>query len=123
MTLDHFHPLSEGGVTELANIVYSCPNCNQFKGAYWQPASTQRILHPKIDRMELHITQNSACELVPLTETGKFHISALKLNRPALVEHRKQKLLIESNRIIMLSTLDRITYLENHIESLESEIY
>jgi len=33
--------------------------------------------------------------LDPLTETGRFHIALLHLNRPALVSYRLQKRLIE----------------------------
>jgi len=33
--------------------------------------------------------------LDPLTETGRFHIALLHLNRPALVAYRLQKRLIE----------------------------
>lgn len=33
MSLDHYYPLSEGGVDEVFNVVCSCHQCNNNKGA------------------------------------------------------------------------------------------
>ena len=40
----------------------------------------------------LTITQTRHLE--PLTETGRFHITILRLNRTALVEHRHQRQIV-----------------------------
>ena len=55
LTVDHFQPQSRQGADTLENYVYCCPACNTFKGAYWNPGSVRRILHPLNDTLNTHI--------------------------------------------------------------------
>ena len=57
LTLDHFQPRSKGGSATLANLVYCCHACNEFKSDYWQPESVRRILHPRRDVMAEHLVE------------------------------------------------------------------
>jgi hypothetical protein len=88
LTLDHYQPRSRGGDEEPANQVYCCFTCNSFKGDVWAPHSPGRILHPLHDPLSEHLAERPDGTLEGLTETGRFHITRLHLNRPALVAHR-----------------------------------
>src|SRR3989442_1790654 len=89
LTVDHFQPGSRGGLDELANWVYCCHACDEFKGDYWEPESPRRILHPLRDERSQHLREADDGTLIPLTETGTFHIENLRLNRSALLAHRR----------------------------------
>jgi hypothetical protein len=98
LTFDHFHPRSRGGTDSLDNQVYCCHACNEFKSDYWEPDSPRRLLHPLRDSIEFHIREDAESFLRPLTETGAFHIERLRLNRPQLVEYRRERRLWEAAR-------------------------
>jgi hypothetical protein len=100
LTVDHYLPVVAGGDDRDGNLVYACIRCNQFKGEFRPTPEDQeqvrRVLHPHRDDLTTHVTLDSRSgELQGLTETGRFHIALLQLNRPALVEHRLQQRLLE----------------------------
>jgi hypothetical protein len=87
LTVDHYRPVSGGGDNNNDNLVYACSRCNLFKGDFWPDAldqqRTHRVLHPLLDDLSTHYHENEATgQLDPLTETGRFHITLLQLNRP-----------------------------------------
>ena len=93
LTLDHFRPLAAGGSDDDENLVYACIKCNQFKHDFWpdeeDQAAQRRVLHPLLDDLNEHVAEDiQSGKLYPLTETGRFHIALLRLNRPQLIEHR-----------------------------------
>jgi len=98
LTVDHFRPLVAGGDDSDANLVYACVRCNQYKGALL-PAATerghdQRLLHPLDDDLAAHLQADEPTgRLEGRTATGRFHIAALRLNRPALLRHRQRRYL------------------------------
>lgn len=92
LTIDHYQPRSRGGGDDPENWVYSCFTCNNHKGDLWAPHSSQRILHPLYDDLPRHINEQPEGTLTGLTETGRFHIERLQLNRPALVAHRRSQI-------------------------------
>jgi hypothetical protein len=109
LTIDHHKPLTAGGGDDPDNLVYACFRCNLYKGALW-PGKTEagagrRILHPLLDDPAQHYFQDpKSCRLLPITETGRYHIAALRLNREALVEHRlrrQHRTLIEEERDLL----------------------
>ena len=91
LTVDHFQPVSRAGPDTPANWVYCCFACNNAKGDYWQPDSLQRVLHPLRDNLSEHIIAQEDGTLLGLTETARFHIEQLRLNRPALATHRLER--------------------------------
>jgi len=98
LTVDHFHPVSGGGDHSDENLVYACVRCNQYKGALLPEASAlvqeRRLLHPLRDDLAAHIWEDeSTGRLEGRTATGRFHIAALRLNRPALIVHRQRRYL------------------------------
>ena len=61
---------------------------NEYKGNYYQPQASERLLHPLRDNLPEHILEQEDGTLYALTPTGAFHIAQLHLNRPALIAHR-----------------------------------
>ncbi len=131
LTVDHFRPVSRGGDDSDDNLVYSCFKCNLFKGDFFPSGKDletgRRIVHPLLDNADPHIRLDEETgRLEPLSETGRFHLAMLQLNRRALVQHRlrvhmsrwlveRQQLL--EDEIAMLTTT--VTALELHVARLE----
>ncbi len=93
LELDHFKPRSLGVDNALENLVYCCTTCNRIKGDFWANSTAEkRLLHPQNDDLSLHLRQESDGILKGLTETGKFHLKRLRLNRPPLVALRRARL-------------------------------
>jgi len=109
LTVDHYIPAIAGGGDADDNLVYACFRCNLFKGVF-HPTPEDRarahvVLHPLRDDLSKHLKLEEATgRLQPLTETGRFHIALLHLNRPALValrlRRRYHELLRERQRLI-----------------------
>ncbi len=96
LTVDHYRPGAAGGGDDEENLVYACARCNQYKGDFFpdsaQRAQGKRVLHPLHDDVGVHLREDSQTGLLePLTQTGRFHIALLQLNRPALVLHRLRR--------------------------------
>jgi hypothetical protein len=96
LTVDHHLPVVAGGDDSDDNLVYACFRCNLFKADY-HPTDADRekghfLLHPLRDNVLDHIRldENSG-RLEPITETGRFHITLLHLNRPALIACRLRR--------------------------------
>ena len=100
LTVDHYQPSSAGGDDSDENLVYCCFRCNLYKGDFAPTAADVargwRLLHPLRDDIAAHLRRNEHTgQLEALTETGRFHIALLHLNRPALVAHRlRQRLAV-----------------------------
>lgn len=96
LTVDHYVPTFAGGSDELDNLIYACVRCNLYKSKYLPNAAAaypdERILHPLQDKREEHFRADAQTGLLePLTETGRFHIALLHLNRPALIASRRRR--------------------------------
>jgi len=109
LTIDHYRPVSAGGNDEDDNLVYACFRCNTYKGDFFPSADDlqhgRRILHPLLDQVAQNLRANEQTgRLEPLTDTGRFHLFLLRLNRPQLLEQRltqrMQELLSQSLRLL-----------------------
>lgn len=139
LTVDHFHPVTAGGGDCDENLVYACVRCNQYKGALLSgvtdPAASRRILHPLKDDLRAHLREDSSTgRLHGLTSAGRFHITALRLNRPPLVANRQRRQLVAllearleqalAENAQMIERLARselyIAYLEKRLEKIEN---
>ncbi len=108
LTIDHFKPQSKSGSDEPKNLVYACSRCNLYKGDYFSETdSDKKIFNPRSDSSENHFIFLANGQVQPLTETGKFTIVRLRLNRESLVENRRQKQIQteENLRIVRFQTL------------------
>jgi hypothetical protein len=122
LTIDHFQPRSQGGTHGPENWVYSCHACNEFKGDWWQPESRARLLHPERDDIVAHLAEGEDGLLHPLTESGAFHITRLRLNRPQLVTFRLQKNRREAASAYQERLLERLRILEQKVKTLTTQL-
>ncbi|MGH2350887.1 MAG: HNH endonuclease [Chloroflexota bacterium] len=93
LTIDHYRPVSAGGSDEDDNLAYACFRCNGYKANFWPTLDELtrglRILHPMRDNWDEHLREDGTTgTLLPQTDTGRFHLELLQLNRPVLVQHR-----------------------------------
>ncbi len=131
LTVDHYQPTSAGGDDSEDNLVYCCFRCNSYKGDFVPTPEDMhhgfRILHPLLDDLTLHLRENPHIgALEPLTETGRFHIDLLYLNRPQLIELRLPRklhgLLTESYTVLRDENEHlrfQIVLLEHYLKELE----
>lgn len=122
LTVDHFQPRSRGGADDADNLVYSCHACNEFKGDFWEPDAARRLLHPLRDDPAAHLAEQPDGTLRGLTETGTFHLDRLRLNRPPLVEYRRERLALEHARRAERLLLDRLRDLDDRLEQLLADL-
>jgi hypothetical protein len=107
---------------ESENWVYCCHACNEFKGDYWQPRSSKRILHPLRDSLAAHLVEHEDGMLCGLSKTGTFHIEKLQLNRPQLVNHRRHRRLLEAARQAQVRAFESLKQLEEQLETLAAQV-
>lgn len=120
---------------EWDNLVYSCKECNQFKGNYF-PIKGRRalnenddyvsehrmLLNPYLDEPENHLRYeyNGHGRIDALTEEGNQTIELLRLNRTDLIEGRKRarkELLDEVESLINGSRVENET-LKRHLANI-----
>jgi hypothetical protein len=93
--IDHVVPRRQGGETDSANLALACVTCSLRKGARMfaldpQSQSTVRLFHPRQETWSEHFRLNDEFDFEGLTPTGHATISALGMNRPAIVSIRKE---------------------------------
>ena len=132
LTVDHFRPLCHDGPDELSNLLYCCFRCNLYKGDYWPIQSADVMLwNPRQETADRHLLLLADGMLYPITSTGMLTLQRLRLNRPALITNRLQRLHhSDEARLLMeirdlLVSLDRLqaqleTSLKQHDSLLES---
>lgn len=93
--IDHILPESKGGKTAFENLANTCQNCNGGKynkiNAY-DPISKILIplFNPRTDKWSAHFQWNDEfSHIIGLTPKGRATITALKMNRPNVVNQRK----------------------------------
>lgn len=131
LELDHFQPRAAGGSDDIDNLVYCCPACNRNKGDFWPrhdpDAAVRRLLHPQHDPYSEHFHEAADGSLLPLSETGLFHIDRLRLNRAPLIARRlRWQRLAQAERATAMAREEvmqlrqRIGELEQAIDTLQS---
>jgi hypothetical protein len=122
LEIDHFQPTSRGGLDEYTNWVYCCTTCNRIKSDFWPKhnplTTTYRILHPKRDNLSQHIREEPDGRLIAVTETGQFHLTRLRLNRPQLIARRRKQKELVIFRVQQRQMLMRLEELEQQLEQL-----
>jgi hypothetical protein len=93
--IDHFHPQSKFPLLSMAyyNLYWACHVCNQTKGNQW-PSPKLRgkeitFVDLCVDEFAIHFFEQSNGEWLGRTQSAKYTIEALRLNRPHLVEIRR----------------------------------
>ena len=92
--VDHIEPRSTGGPTVANNLALACVTCSLRKAARTHardPLSKQWVplFNPRQDRWSDHFRWTRGCRLLSRTPTGRATISALGMNRPAVIAIRK----------------------------------
>lgn len=83
---DHVIAYKHGGLTEIANLAWTCFDCNRRKGSDlasmdWQNERIVRLFNPRRDRWERHFRLRRA-QIVPRTAVGRATEFFLQFNRP-----------------------------------------
>lgn len=92
LTIDHFHPRSQGGPDDITNLVYCCHRCNEYKASYWPTSGdAPQLWNPRTSPFDQHFLELADGTLYPRTETGTFTLRRLRLNRNPLVAYRRRR--------------------------------
>jgi hypothetical protein len=102
LTMDHFQPRSRGGSNEFENVLYCCFRCNLYKAAYWPlKADDPPLWNPRSEACELHLLVLPDGRLYPISVSGEFTLTRLRLNRPALLASRlRRRLHLDEERLL-----------------------
>ena len=90
--VDHIISRKHGGLSDLANLAFSCERCNRAKGTdvgsvFGPERRFIRFFNPRIDRWEDHFRLKGG-GIEPLTEVGEVTARLLRLNAPDRVLQR-----------------------------------
>ena len=94
-TVDHFDPESNGGDSDLNNLVYCCQGCNGAKSdktRLLDPVIKNYVslFNPRKQRWNDHFAwDDEFSHIIGLTPEGRVTVIALQLNRRILIELRK----------------------------------
>ena len=82
--VDHVISRKHGGLTDLANLAFSCARCNRAKGTDVGSISPSngafvRLFNPRLEPWPEHFVLDGA-RILPLTEVGEVTIRVLRLN-------------------------------------------
>ena len=92
LAIDHFQPVAHGGSDNADNLLYCCPRCNQYKSDYWPREEAEpRLWNPREELSDAHFLLLADGAPYPRTPSGAFTIARLRLNRPPLIAHRRQR--------------------------------
>lgn len=99
--LEHIIPLSQGGLTILENLAFSCYGCNRKKSdklVFLDPLNGEsvRCFNPRTDDWTTHFVWSEVDFLViGITAIGRAAVEALDLNRKELLNLRRVLAMIE----------------------------
>ena len=126
LTVDHFQPKGKKGSDNLENLIYACARCNLYKADYFPETATElKLWNPRQESGDAHFLLLPSGELFALSETGKFTIQQLRLNRSPLVENRRRKQ-IQVEEDLLLARYQNLTELlmrmfQQHLELLDEQ--
>jgi hypothetical protein len=122
LTVDHFQPRSRESADTPDNLVYACITCNDHKGDFWPSDPIRQILHPLRDNLGEHVREAEDGQLVALTETGRFHVGRLHLNRPQLILQRQRNRQFFSLHERLRQLEEENAALRQQIQAIEEQI-
>ena len=125
LEIDHFVPSAAGGSDDIDNLVYACTVCNRFKSDYVAGADVPdglRLLHPGVADIAVHLAEVESGRVTGFTPRGWFHIQRLHLNRPQLVEMRKNRRIELSEKQNLAQVLEANARLRRLVLALQAEL-
>jgi hypothetical protein len=93
--IEHILPRAAGGETTFTNLCLSCPMCNRFKSdSSSAPDSTTNtsvpLFHPQLQHWAEHFAwSRDGTEIVGLSPSGRATVTALRMNRAAMIRVRR----------------------------------
>jgi 5-methylcytosine-specific restriction endonuclease McrA len=92
--IDHIQPRADGGETIEENLALACVSCSLKKGSrvHAREPKTRSfvpLFHPRKDTWADHFHWTREWKLIGRTATARATISALGLNRPAILKIRR----------------------------------
>lgn len=99
--VEHIHPISAGGQSDLDNLAYACQGCNNHKYAKTvglDPllGSEVPLFHPRQDEWSTHFGWiEGGLKIIGLTSRGRATVHTLHLNRSNLLNLRALLLLAD----------------------------
>jgi hypothetical protein len=95
--VDHILPVKLGGTTAIGNLCLACVSCSLRKGAKTEAVDPESnasvpLFHPRRDEWPGHFYWRGV-DLCGLTPVGRATIAILRLNRPLIVEIRREEAL------------------------------
>ena len=96
LEIEHIIPEAVGGTTNETNLWLACTSCNKHKGkqtAASDPLTNKIVLlfNPRQQVWQEHFVWSEDNALITgITETGRATVEAIKLNRPELIQNRRQ---------------------------------
>ncbi len=96
--IDHVIPRSADGETSLDNLALACVSCSLRKGPRQIVTEVETgrmvpIFNPRTDRWHEHFRWEGVL-LIGLTASGRATTAALALNRPLMLEIRREEVLL-----------------------------
>ncbi len=93
--IDHIFPGSKGGLSDLENLAFCCPNCNGSKYnkvTGLDPLSQTEIalFNPRLQLWQTHFVWDiSKTKIIGITPCGRATVEALKMNELKVQNLRK----------------------------------
>lgn len=115
------------GYCGVSELVYACARCNLYKADTFPDAAHRaagrRILHPLRDDLSAHLREDpESGRLEAITDTGRFHIHTLRLNRPPLI-HQRLRRRLENLRALRQELLEmEVAQLRRTVTSLRATL-
>ncbi|WP_437282625.1 HNH endonuclease signature motif containing protein [Sorangium sp. So ce375] len=96
--VDHIQPRHAGGLTTLENLALACVSCSLRKGArtHGEDPTTgdhASLFHPRWGRWEDHFDVTGELLIAGKTPTGRATVALLRMNRPLVLEIRREEAL------------------------------
>lgn len=97
--VDHIEPRSRGGATTSDNLALACVSCSLHKAARHRASDPRtgklvRLFNPRFDSWSDHFAFTKLWRINGRTAIGRATISALEMNRPAILAIRRELVLL-----------------------------
>lgn len=93
-SIEHIHPTSKGGTSDLENLALACQGCNNYKYTKFTAIDPEThkevpLFHPRKNSWTDHFQWNENFTVIKgKTSSGRSTIKALQLNREFLINQR-----------------------------------
>ncbi len=85
--LDHIIPIKHGGTSDLENLAFACPHCNQHKGSDFVTISRKqivRLFNPRVNNWLDHFEVING-EIISKSKIGEASIKIFRFNEADLI--------------------------------------